>query len=146
MLENPHLHRLFEVFRLDKSETRLAVIREAVAAARARQALDEALLNNLETVLLDPLRRLRAEQFVHQAHSLTRDEELAGCLARLASERGDPLAGLLPALESALLKACAGLLPPFKPQPLADDLPWPPDPGALPIEWEPAEREVLRDA
>ena len=144
MLENPHLHRLFEVFRLDKSETRIAVIREAVAAARAARPSTRPCSTTWRPSFSIPSSGSGPSSSCTR-HTFSRDDELAGCLARLAGERGDPLASLLPALESALLEACARLLPPSSRSP-----------GGRPALagrarrptrlLQPAEQEVLRDA
>jgi hypothetical protein len=156
---NPCRHHLFEIFALDKSETDLRVIRAATQAARDRLrfgrlvardgteiALTEAELNALEKQLLTPLERLKAEQLVHQAHTFANDPELSRCLGRLAEEDQDPMPGLVADVQAQALRALLKTTPPLPPpSPLADDLPWPPEPEGCPLRRESLTDAVLRD-
>lgn len=157
---NPCRHHLFEIFALDKSETDLRIIRAATQAARDRLGfgrlvardgtaieLTEAELNALEKKLLTPLERLQAEQFVHQAHAFSGDRELARCLDRLAEEDQDPMPGVVAEVQAQALRTLLKTAPPLPiPSPLADDLPWPPEPEAYPLRRETLPDAILRDA
>ena len=144
---NPCRHNLFEVFRLDKAETGIRAINEAIQATKNRfkygklttrdgEELDlsEAQLNHLEKKLRDPIARLREEQIVHQFHLFAHDEALGGRLLALAAyeETAGQVGTLLAETQSATLAMVKRYLPPFTPPSLADDLPWPepPAPGA----------------
>jgi hypothetical protein len=156
---NPCRFHLFEVFAVDRSETDLRTLRAAVQTARDRLRygrivardgteleLTEAQLNALESELLDPLRRLRAEQLVHREHPFTRDPELATLLGELQDEELDPFPPLLADARTELLTAVLDVfLPTYHPPPLPDDLPWPPDPEPLELHREPPEEAILRD-
>lgn len=155
---NPCHGNVFDVFLIDKSETDVRVIREELRNARDRLEFDkfrtrdgrrltlsEAELNRMEAILLDPLQRLQAEQFVHQAHLFSEDEELARCLTELTLEEEDPIDDLLSTLEQALLRMIVGALPPPEPCPIEDDLPWPNEPGSCPPQLETLEEAILRD-
>lgn len=156
---NPCRHHLFEVFVLDKSETDLRVIRAAAQTARDRLrfgrlaardgtgiALTEAELNALEKQLLTPLERLQVEQLVHQEHTFGGDPELARCLERLAEEDGDPMPAVVAEAQARALRILLTTAPPLQPPaPLADDLPWPPEPEACELRRESLTDAVLRD-
>jgi hypothetical protein len=157
--KNPCRHHLFEVFALDKSETDLRAVRAATQAARDRLhfgrivardgteiQISESELNALEKELLTPVERLKVEQLVHQAHAFSRDPELARCIERLAGEDVDALPELLAEVQGqALLAVVRTTMPLLTPPPLADDLPWPPEPEGRAPRRETLEEAVLRD-
>lgn len=150
---NPCQRNLFDVYPLDKSEADIKAIRTAAQKVRdqlkfgkivARDgtelSLTEADLNEMDKILFDPVARLKAEQFVHEAHSFSQDEELAVLMQQLEETR-DPLPGLLDDIQSgALVTLARQVLPEPVPPPLADNLP--------PVELEPLELqlELLREA
>lgn len=135
--KNPCRCTIFDVYPIDKSEIDIRVIRAASQKARdqlkfgkivARDggelSLSEANLNEMDEILFDPVARLQAEQFVHQAHSFSQDEELADLMRQLGEEGRDPLPGLLTDIQAgALLAIARQILPEPTPPPLADDLP-----------------------
>jgi hypothetical protein len=150
---HPCRRSIFDVFEIDKSETDIKVIRAASQKAReqlkfakivARDgtelSLTEADLNEMDKILLDPVARLKAEQFVHQAHSFSQDEKLAALMRQL-EEVCDPLPGLLAEIQAGALASLARkVLPQSVPPPLEDDLP--------PVVIEPLELQLesLRDS
>jgi len=155
---NPCRHNIFDVFLIDKSEMDIGIIREKIRAARDRLdsgnlrardgrelTLSEAEVNPMEAILLDPLGRLQAEQFVHQAHLFSQDEELVRVMAQLDRQKNDPVEQLLGPLEKALLRSLTRALPPLKQRRLEDDLPWPDEPGSCAVQREPPEAAILRD-
>jgi hypothetical protein len=109
--------------------------------------LSEAELNAMESVLLDPVERLKAEQFVHQAHPFSKDAEIGEGVKRLQhlEAHGDPMADVLIDMRTALLAVVSRFLPVPEPPVLADDLPWPavPEPGEVIL--ESLEAAILRD-
>lgn len=146
---------IFHVFRIDKSVTDIKSINEAVNEAKRRvkfgkvvagdgTPLDEAQVNSLLKSLLDPIERLKAEQFVHQAHLFSKDGELAECVSRL-EQADDPLPQLLAASRGSVLSLLYRFLPPLTPPALEDDLPWPEPPTALALVREGLEDAILRD-
>jgi hypothetical protein len=157
---NPCRLNLFEVFWLDKAETGIRAINEAIQATKNRAKfgklttrdgteldLSEAQLNRLEKELRDPIARLREEQIAHQIHLFAHDEALAGQLQALVKreEAAGQVRTLLAETQSATLAMVRNYLPPFTPPALADDLPWPepPAPGAPTREdWDAV---ILRD-
>lgn len=156
---HPCRYNAFEVFAVDPSETDLRLLRAAVQTARDRLRfgkvvardgreleLTEADLNTLEQELLDPARRLQAEQFVHPQHLFARDPEIGLLLAELAGEEADPLPELLEEARPSILTAVLWtLLPTVTPPVLADDLPWPPDPEPCELKRESLEEAILRE-
>jgi hypothetical protein len=156
---NPCRHHLFEVFALDKSETDLRAILTTTQAARDRLhfgkivardgteiQISESELNALEKGLLTPVERLKAEQFVHQAHTFSRDPELAWCIEGLTGEDVDALPELLAEVQGqTLLAVVRTTMPLLAPPPLADDLPWPPEPESRAPQRETLAEAVLRD-
>lgn len=154
---NPCRQNIFDVFPIDKSETDLKAINEKRRSAReqwqysqlvardgSKLTLSEAELNAFERLLLDPVERLKAEQFVHQAHSFSQDEELAACLQQLENQ-ADLLPDLLADLQAEILAGLSRFLPPLAPPRMPDDLPWPAPPGPFALALEPLEALVLRD-
>jgi len=154
---NPCRRNIFDVFPIDKSQTDLKAINEKRRNAReqwqygqlvardgAKLTLSEAELNAFESLLLDPVERLKAEQFVHQAHRFSQDEELAACLQQLKNQT-DLLPELLADLQAAILARLSRFLPPLAPPRLPDDLPWPAPPEPLDLLLEPLEAVILRD-
>ncbi len=155
---NPCRHHLFEVFALDPSETDLYKVRKAVEATWGRLGfgkivardgteikIGEADLNRLKEQLLTPLSRLQAEQFVHRPHPLAGDPELARAVERLAAEERDATAEVVAAARTELVLRLVKEALPAPPPPLADDLPWPPEPGEQPLRRESLAEAVLRD-
>ncbi len=150
---NPCRHNIFDAYAIDKSEIDIKVIRGASLKARdqlkfgkivardgAELQLTEAELNEMDKVLFDPVARLKSEQFVHQAHSFSQDEELT-VLVRQLEEARDPLPDLLAKIQARTLATLVRqVLPQPVPQPLADDL--------TPVELEPLDLQLesLRDA
>ncbi len=135
--KNPCRRNIFDVYPIDKLETDIRAIRAASQQARdqlkfgkivardgSELSLSEADLNEMDEILFDPVARLKAEQFVHQPHLLSRDEELAGLLRQLETETCDPLPNLLIEVQvGSLLTFVRQVLPEPAPPPLADDLP-----------------------
>lgn len=158
MPENPCYPTLFDVFHIDPDETDMRIIRAEIQNARDRLKfgklhdpkgrelpLNEADLNRLEDLLLDPIARLEAEQFVHRRHRFEDDQELLQTLDALLAEREDPIELLLTILEEALTHSILTFIPPFEPEPLADDLPWPETPDPYPVDLLPLEQAMLMD-
>jgi hypothetical protein len=135
--KNPCRRNIFDVYRIDKSETDIRVIRAAsqktrdqlkfgkiVARDGSELSLSEADLNETDEILLDPVARIKAEQFVHQVHLFSQDDELAGLMRQLEVEAHDPLPDLLVEIQrGSLLTIVRQVLPEPAPSPLADDLP-----------------------
>ena len=156
---NPCRYHIFDIFALDKSETDLRKIRAAIQATRDRLhfgkieardgttiQLSEAEFNTLEKELVHPVERLKAEQLVHQAHAFSRDAELARCIESLANQEGDTLPKLLHEVQGqALLAVVKATIPLLVSSPLADDLPWPPEPPAYFPKRESREDAILRE-
>jgi hypothetical protein len=157
---NPCRRNIFDVFQIDKSETDIASIRNAIREARNRLGygemigsdgtkleLSEAELNNMESVLLDPVARLKEELFVHQAHPFLKDQALAGCIDRLAAleKKSDAMKDLISETRKPLLTALARFLPPLSPLTLEDDLPWPEPPAPMPITRKSLEEGIFSD-
>jgi CelD/BcsL family acetyltransferase involved in cellulose biosynthesis len=156
--KNPCRRNIFDVFPIDRSETGLKTIREASQKARdqlkfgkivARDgtelSLTEADLNEMDKILFDPVARLKAEQFVHQAHLFSQDEELADLMRQLAAESRDPMPGLLAEIQAgSLLALVRQVLPEPTPERLEDDLPQV-DVEPLEIQLEAWKDAILRD-
>lgn len=159
---NPCRQNLFEVFQLDKAETGIRAIREAVQVTKRRfvngggklpmrdgteMELTEAQLNQMEKKLLDPLTRLKEEQIAHQAHRFAHDEAFGGRLQALAAyeETAGQVGTLLAETQSATLAMVKRYLPPFTPPALADDLPWPEPPAPGTPRREDLAAAILRD-
>lgn len=157
---NPCRCSVFDVFQLDKTETDIRAIREAIRETKNRfkcgvlvnadgipMSLTEAQLNNLEKKLLDPVERLKEEQLAHQAHPLGKDEALSSCLQALAArkEGDDPTAALFAEMQGALLKLLGRFMPPLDPPHLDDNLPWPESPAPMTLVREGLEEAILRD-
>ncbi len=140
--QNPYRRNAFDAFPLDKRETNLRVIRTAIAASQgdwkdrggtlvARDGtpweVSEAQLNGLVEIILDPLKRLQEEQFVHREHLFTEDDEVAAASAALEEElrQATTSNAVLSVLRDRLIAMLGRLLPPPAPAPLVDDLPWP---------------------
>ena len=152
---NPCIRNIFEVFEIDKQETDARVINEARRrtwekweskhlTTQDASIISKAELNAMEKRLLDPVERLKAEQFVHQAHRFSPDEELSQCLGRLDSEF-DPWPELLAELRKALLARLSRFLPPLEVITLDDDIAWPPVPEPFDPKLETPARTILRD-
>jgi len=158
---NPCRRNPFDAFALSKDETGIKAIRRAIADARslwkdrkgvmtARDGgawtISEAQLNSLEKEICDPLRRLQIEQFVHQEHPFSADEEIAGLCHELARPPEASLpAGMIDGISGALLTRLIHFVPdPVRPA-IADDLPWPAYPEASPVELESLDRTLLRE-
>lgn len=159
---NPCRRTAFEAFGLDKNETSIKNIRRATTQARAswkdnggkltagdgsEWELSEAALNSLEKQILDPLERLRLEQFVHEEHWFATGDELAQLLADVEQAAGQDHAWLqlLDQLDTALLQRVVRFLPELERPAIEDDLPWPDPPEAAAVELEPFEVTILRE-
>lgn len=160
--ENPYRRNAFDAFPLSKLETSIRNIRRVINKARgdwkdnhgvliARDGTEwqvtEARLNSLEEQLLDPLRRLRVEQFVHQEHLFAEDDEIRALAREIETglRREKMPAELLDRLRGELIARLTRLLPAPHPAPVTDDLPWPELPPALPVSLEPFESTLLRE-
>ncbi len=154
---NPCRRNIFDIFQIDKSEIDLRVINGASKNARemwkygklkARDGstleLSEAELNAMVNCLLNPLERLRAEQFTHQAHHFIEDEQLARCLRRLETET-DLMPDLVNGLQESLFGRLIRFLPPLAPRNLSDDLAWPEPPEPCDLTRETLAMAILRD-
>jgi hypothetical protein len=154
---NPCRRSIFDVFAVEKTETDMRVIFEAIRAARGNRGygriiardgseinLTEAELNAMESVLLDPVKRLKAEQFVYQSHYFSKDAELSECAQSLVTTE-DPMQDILSKIQAASLSVVTRLVPPLEPAQLANDLAWPEAPGAFRLELEPLGQSILRD-
>jgi hypothetical protein len=154
---NPCRHNIFDVFPIDKSDTNMKNVREAIRNARdqwkfgrivARDGteitLTEAELNAMESILLDPVERLKAEQFVHQEHRFSQDAEIVQSMHQLEKTQ-DPMQNVLADIRMALLVVVSRFLPVLEPPPLPDDLPWPVAPGPCEMAFESLETAILRD-
>jgi hypothetical protein len=156
--KNPCRRNIFDVFKIDKSETDIKTIRGAsqksrdqlkfgkiVARDGTELSLTEADLNEMDKILFDPVARLQAEQFVHQAHLFSQDEELGGLMRQLETEGHDPLPDLLAEVQAgALLALARQVLPEPAPPALADDLPQV-ELDPLELHLEPWKDVILRD-
>jgi len=156
--KNPCRRSIVDVYPIDKSETDLRAIRTAsqkvreqlrsgkiVARDGSELSLSEADLNRLDKTLFDPVARLKAEQFVHQAHLFSQDEELADLMQQIREEGRDPLPDLLTDIQAgALLAIARQVLPEPAPLPLADDLPEV-ELERLELRHEPWKEAILRD-
>jgi hypothetical protein len=159
MLEdNPCRRHPFEVFGIDKSETNRRNITSQVESAKdllkheqgavkgpdgESFVVGEARINELEAILNDPLRRLQAEQFVHQAHPFSGDVELAAALEAEFSSVSAPLQTLDSG--AVIASALGPLLPEIEHADLPDDLPDPARPEPFPVEVERWDQTILRD-
>jgi hypothetical protein len=159
MLEdNPCRKTLFDVFGIDKSSTELKDIRRRIRDARevwghqkhcvkgpegVTFVVDEARMNELEKRLLDPLKRLQEEQFVHQAHPFADDTELSEALALVKATGKQSVESV--DMQTVVAGVLGALLPEVSAFKLPDDLPEPLQPEPFPIEQEPLEKAVQRD-
>lgn len=154
---NPCRRSIFDVFTVEKAETDMRVIFEAIRAARGNREygrivardgseinITEAELNAMESVLLDPVERLKAEQFVYQSYHFSKDAELSECAQSLVTTE-DPMYAILGKIQAASLSVVTRLVPPLEPAPFADDLAWPEAPGPFRLELEPLAQLILRD-
>lgn len=154
---NPCRRSIFDVFRLDKSETGIMAIRQAVLEAKERLKygrivsrngteieITQAQMNNLQDRLFDPIARLKEEQIVHQAHLFAQDVELVRAIEAL-EEKGDGLEEVISDTRLALLQMVGRMLPPLEHSRLEDDLPWPDPPAPLALAREGLDEAILRD-
>ena len=98
-------------------------------------AIEEARLNALQARLFNPLQRLKEEQFVHQSHSFSDDNELLGAVKGL-TEVAVPVQVPTVAI-AALVKTIGPLLPTISPPRRDGNLPWPDPPAPFEVEREP---------
>jgi hypothetical protein len=160
--ENPYRRNAFDAFPLSKLETSIRNIRRVINKARgdwkdnrgvliardgAEWQVTEAQLNSLEDQLLDPLRRLQVEQFVHQEHLFAEDDEIRALAQEIeaALRREKMPVELLDRLRAELIARLTRLLPAPHPAAVTDDLPWPEPPPALSVSLEPFESTLLRE-
>ena len=154
---NPCRRNIFDVFPVDKADTDMKNVREAMRSARdqwkfghivardgTQLTLTEAELNAMERLLLDPVERLKAEQFVHQTHLFANDADIVRCVQQL-EDKDDPIQDVLTDLQGALLAMVRHAIPPLQPPLMEDDLPWPPEPGPCDVMFEPLESAILRE-
>jgi len=110
--------------------------------------ISEAEMLAFEKELLDPIDRLRAEQFAHREHRFALDEELSSVLEELFAEKVDessfPTEVLAQVRESVVGKLTA-YLPDPAPEPVDDELQWPVEPEPLELQYEKYEDTLLRD-
>jgi hypothetical protein len=162
LIRNPYRHNAFDAFPLDTQETTIKTIRRVIGQARsdwkdhkgrlvARDGTEwertEAQLNGLVETMVDPLRRLQAEQFVHREHIFARDPELIAAAEALGAELRDTIASpqILDDLRGSLVGELSKFLPAPAPARLADDLPWPEMPAPIEIALEPLTQTILRE-
>jgi hypothetical protein len=158
---NPCRRNAFDAFPVPKKETHIKKIREIMNLARrdweerdhnillpdgAQWPITEAELNRLGDLMTDPLERLKIEQFVHQEHHLSGDEEvreLMGLVAKKhAEEARETIADAADRLWEIFFNRLAAFISAPEPVPLADDMPWPLAPPELKVDVVPFEKII----
>lgn len=162
---NPCRRSAFEAFGLSKQETDLRVIRRCITETKrawrdsggaligrdgSRWDVSEAELNAMELEICDPMRRLRAEEFVHSSHTFAVEKVLVRLVESLEKDffKKEEEEEMEQTLDS-LSTAGAGLIIDLLPEPsldAVDDLPWPSPPTPFPMELEPLEKTLMREA
>ena len=159
---NPYRRNAFDAFPLDKAETSIKNIRLVLNRTRAdwkdnkgrllardgsEWQLTEAQLNGMEEIILDPLRRLQLEQFVHQEHVMVHDPALVETADRLAAELSNAVMSsrIVDDIGGDLVGVLGRSLSPAAPAPLVDDLAWPEPPAPFDLELESLAQTILRE-
>lgn len=154
---NPYRHNAFTVFNLDKAETNLKEIRKVIQDTKKHSlqdlnsshsasdfTVDEAKLNKLEQILLDPVERLQEEQLAHTRHTFAQDGKWTENLQGIVPEK-EEMDWILVDMEKDLLGRLACLLPELSWCDLPDDQEWPEAPAPELVSQEPLESVIKRE-